>query len=81
MSRDDPAGLFCDEGGTVVEEGWPTDGKDFGGGMGLGSVSPSFRTSREGFRPIGAEAREDVVRDRVGEAWVSELLATVGSWE
>lgn len=81
MSRNDAVGLFCDSRGTVAEEGCPADCEDFGGGMGLGGVSPSFRTSREVFGAIGAEALEDVARDREGAAQISESLATVGSWE
>jgi hypothetical protein len=49
--------------------------------MGLGGDSPSFRTSREVVSAIGAEALEDVARDRDGAARISESLATVGSWE
>ena len=56
-------------------------GKVISGRMCLKSISTSSRSSREVFGAIGAEAREDMLRDRVGAAWISELLATTGSWE
>ena len=43
-----------------------------------GRVSPSLPASREVTEVIGADTREDVVRDRKGEAQIWESPTTVG---